>query len=403
MRRPCHERTKATERALLLAAFSVALGFGALIPVLPVYLAASSAESPWHEGVLPVVFLVAASLSAPLWGHLSDQVPRRRVVLGGLAGAIAAMVPFLAWHSVAALYTYQTIAGVSFGAVGPVALAMLYEIAPAQGQARGVAWFNSATLLGYFAGPAFGGWVTSLAGDLPAHQMVLLALGTQALLVSIALGAVASTTTSTPLSRDTPVRDEPTAKATQENSFVGTAVLAAFMIGAFEIGASLYARSPLHQGSSDVTGLFMACSAGMFLAQAILPRLPPRSARVRIARGCVAVSALLLAVMAIAHTPAALVVLGGLQGMALGLATGLLNFEAAASPRAIRGRMVGYQSSALNAGQAVGSAAIAGAFITLGAAGLSAVGTIALLTAAFVDVRWRAREAPREKPGRSAR
>ena len=378
-------RHAAAEGALLFAAFGAALAYGMLIPALPVYLAAAGAEWPWHAGALPVVFLAAASISAPYWGSLADRVPRRRVLLCGLAGAISATVPFLVQHSIAALYAYPAISGVAFGAVTPVALSMLYEAARPGARARSVAWFNGAALAGYFSGPALGGWIASLAVDLPGHRVVGLALAVQGLAAFMALLLVVATTRRAVPSRDD---DEPAeAPASQRaGRTVGAALLAAFLVGAFEMAASTYARSPMHFGASDVAWIFMACSSAMFVTQlAVLPRLPAAAPRPRIAVGCVTLSALLLALMGWAQTHLALLAFATLQGAVLGLAVGVLSFDAAASGPRSRGRLLGYQSAAVNAGQAAGSAAGAASVMALGSAGFAALGSLVVLAAALLQ------------------
>lgn len=371
------------EGSLLLAAFCAALGFGALIPVLPVYLAAAGASLPWHTGALPFVFLLVASVSAPLWGRLSDRIPRRRVLLGGLVIAAGAGLPFVAQHSVSTLYMYQALAGLSFGAVAPVALAMLYETTPAAAGGRGVAWFNGALLAGYFVGPAAGGWAAALASEVAPHRVVILAISFHALLVLIALRLVAQASHGRPFASAEKTGTLSSRPATA-NASIATALLAAFMIGAFEIGAALYARSPLHFGPGDVASLFMACSAAMIAIQiAVLPRLGPDAPRIYMAWACVAVSAVLLALIVFAQAHAALFAVAASQGAALGLAVGLVSFETAARGGATRGLLLGYQNAAMNAGQAVGSAAGTAAFVALGGAGLSLVGALVLLAGAL--------------------
>jgi DHA1 family multidrug resistance protein-like MFS transporter len=366
---------------LLFAAFSAALAYGMLIPVVPVYLAAAGAPASWHQAALPVVFLAAASLSAPFWGRLSDRIPRRRVLLCGLGGSVGALVPFLVQHSLLTLYAYQVIAGLAFGAVIPVALSMLYEDAARGDEARGIAWFNGSTLAGYLLGPALGGWTASLGAELPPHRALLIALALQALATLAALLLVLATTPSSARPRD---EGEIAPRPGRTRRAVAAALLAAFLIGAFELSASTYARSPLHLDGSDVAWIFMACSAAMFAVQlALLPRLPPRAPRVRIAFGCVITSAVLLALMGWAQAHAALIAFAALQGAVLGLAVGLLSFDAAASGARRRGQLLGYQNAAVNAGQAAGSAAGAASVMALGAAGLAALGSVVVLAAAL--------------------
>ena len=368
----------AGERALLLAAFSTALGLGMLLPLLPLYVSSTGDAATWHLGAAPVVFLAAAAGSAPLWGRLSDRVPRIRVLACGLAASAAAVLPFAIQHSVATLYAYQVIAGIAFGAVGPAALAMLYEARPPGTQALGVSWFGAATLAGYLAGPAAAGWIATLAADAQPHRPVLLALALQSALAVVALVLVAAAPAPRAAARASEVQ------SSHAGGTVAGALLVAFVIGGFEILASLYVQSPLHLGAREAAMIFSACSGAMLLAQLfVLPRLPAHVSRVRLAMRCMMASAVLLAAMGFVQPHGLLVAVALLQGAALGLAVGLLSFEAAASAGARRGSVLGWQNAALNAGQALGSATGAAAFVTLGAAAFPAFAAAILLATAL--------------------
>ena len=372
--------------AILLAAFSAALGFGTLLPLLPVYLAASGEEAPWHAGALPVVFLAAASISAPLWGRLSDRLGRAPVLIAGIAGTVVASAPFFLQHSLETLYGYQALAGLSFGAVGPVALASLYE-ATLDNRGRAVGWFGGATLAGYLSGPALGAGIAALSTQLPPHRVLQLALGTQAALALSALLLVVMAKRS-PVPAGSSAGSGATQVPRRRAIAVQAALLAAFMVGGFEIAASMYVRSPLHLGAKDVALIFMACSAAMIVMQlALLPRIAARAPRIELALGCITASAILLAVMGFVQAHSALLGLAALEGATLGLAFGLLNFETAASGGQSRGLLLGYQTAASNAGQAVGSAAGATAFLTMGVAAFPALGALGVLTVVFLRRR----------------
>lgn len=368
------------ERALLLAAFSSALGLGMLLPLLPLYLSAAGSELAWHMGALPTVFLACAALGAPLWGRISDRIPRLRVLICGLAASAAAVVPFMLQHSIGALYAYQSIAGLAFGAIGPVALAMLYEAREGNERALGVAWFGGATLAGYLAGPAAAGWIAMLAVDALPHRPVLLALALQSLLAVSALVLVVASA-----HRPGGAGALPETEGGKAWESVAGGLLVAFTIGGFEILATLYVQSPLHLGARGVAILFTACSAAMILAQvAVLPRLALRASRVRVAVNCLTLSAIALAVMGFTQSHGLLVALALLQGAALGLAGGLLTYQAATTAGARRGSVLGFQNAAVNAGQALGTVAGAAAFIGLGVAAFPALGAAVLATGAFL-------------------
>jgi len=373
--------------AILLAAFSAALGFGTLLPLLPVYLAASGAQGLWHNGALPVVFLAAAAVSAPLFGRLSDSTGRAPVLIVGIAGTVVASAPFFIQHSLEALYAYQVLAGLAFGAVAPVALAMLFETTAPDNRARGIAWFGGTTLAGYLSGPALGAGMAALSSQLPSHRVVQLALGTQAALALSAL-LLAVMAKRSPMPEAGALAASVTPVAGHRAIAVQAALLAAFMVGGFEIAASMYVRSPLHLGAKDVALIFMACSAAMIATQLVLlPRIPARAPRIELALGCITGSAILLAVMGFVQAHAILLALAALEGATLGLAFGLLSFEAAAVGGQGRGLVLGYQNAAFNIGQAAGATAGAAAFLTIGVSAFPALGALVILAGAFLARR----------------
>jgi hypothetical protein len=87
----------AAERALLFAAFSAALAFGTLIPLLPAYLAALGGAA-WHAGAVPVVSLfshVLWPLYVPFAALLLEPVRWRRKALAAFLAAGAAVGLYL--------------------------------------------------------------------------------------------------------------------------------------------------------------------------------------------------------------------------------------------------------------------------------------------------------------------
>ena len=74
---------------IFLAVFIDLLGFGIVIPLLPLY-AQTFGASGATVGLLITVYSLAQFLCAPVWGRLSDRVGRRRVILVGLAGSAVA-------------------------------------------------------------------------------------------------------------------------------------------------------------------------------------------------------------------------------------------------------------------------------------------------------------------------
>lgn len=350
-------------RAALAAVFSAALGYGTLLPLVPVYLgAAGGGDVTWHSGALPAAFLVAAAICAPAWGHVSDRAGRRTVIASGAGGAILAVVPFFMRHGLAQLYAFQALAGVSFGAVVPAALALVYETGDARSRPRRIGWYGTVLLGGYLVGPALGGWLAGLAESgarLAPHQIVQLALGIQAAAAALALGVLyfgapsdAAQQASEPRIQDRP---EP-AHAAEALVALVAAMLTAFLLGGFEIMTVLHLRTALGLGSSEVAVLFIACGTAMALIQLfIMPHVPERAARPGPGLALVGLSGMALAAMPLARTYASTIVLGAAIGGTLGLAFGILALGMASVSGARRGLALGAQNAAIAAGQAAGS------------------------------------------------
>lgn len=110
------------------------------------------------------VYLLAGSVSAPVYGKLGDLFGRKRVVLaaialfflGSLACAIAPTMPLL----IAA----RLLQGVGSGGVFVTVVAIIGELFPGRGGARYFAWFSICFAGSSLAGPVVGGVLTDFAG-----------------------------------------------------------------------------------------------------------------------------------------------------------------------------------------------------------------------------------------------
>ena len=84
---------------LYLPLFSVALGYGAVLPILPTLLerlhgGTDLGSLPWLAGLLTVVYIGAFAIAAPLWGRIIDLRGSRLVLLLGLLGYAASTFSF---------------------------------------------------------------------------------------------------------------------------------------------------------------------------------------------------------------------------------------------------------------------------------------------------------------------
>ncbi len=116
---------------LMLSVFTVSLGYGVILPLLPYMIerllgaSGDSAQVSRSTGLLTALYTLALFLFAPAWGHLSGRYGRRRILLIGLIGFSATMLTFAFIESLAAVYAERFLSGMFAAAVTPVALAAM--------------------------------------------------------------------------------------------------------------------------------------------------------------------------------------------------------------------------------------------------------------------------------------
>jgi len=124
-----------------------------------------------------------------LFGQLSDRVGRRRVLVGGLAGATAGLLLLALADSTAWLFVARAVQGASLGAVVGTAAAALVEAEPHGDHQRAALAAVLAQSGGSAAGPIVAG---SLAEWAPAPRQLCYALAAAAtVLIAVAVWRIA--------------------------------------------------------------------------------------------------------------------------------------------------------------------------------------------------------------------
>ncbi len=138
------------------------VGFGIVLPLLPIYARSFGAEG-LHVGLLVAVYSLVQLVMAPLWGRLSDRVGRRPVLVLGLLGSSLAYVAFARADSLAMLFLSRIVGGIG-GSTIPVAQAYIADVTTPSRRAGNLGLIGAAFGLGFVIGPALGGF---LAGASP--------------------------------------------------------------------------------------------------------------------------------------------------------------------------------------------------------------------------------------------
>ncbi|WP_158056577.1 MFS transporter [Halorussus halophilus] len=135
------------------------LGFGILIPVIPLY-ALEFGASEFVGSLLIASYSAMQFLFAPILGRISDRRGRRPVLLLSLSGSVIAWTLFGFAGSLAVLFLARMLAGAMGGNIA-TAQAYIADITPPEDRAKGLGLLGAAFGIGFIFGPALGGFVAS--------------------------------------------------------------------------------------------------------------------------------------------------------------------------------------------------------------------------------------------------
>jgi MFS family permease len=330
-------------RSAGLASVAFALTIAMLGTTLPTPLYGLYREQfGFSELTITVIFATYAAgviASLLLFGRLSDQIGRRRVLLPGLALAALSAAVFLLADGLALLIVARVLSGLSAGIFTGTATATIVDLAAPERRARATLAATIANMGGLGCGPLLAGLLAQWAGS-PLRVAFWVEL---ALLVPAAVGIWAMpepvTETRRPRLRPQALR-VPTGMRT---TFV-QAALAAFagyaVLGLFTAVAPDFLAQELGVTSPAIVGLVVfAVFAASMAGQVALELMPESGA---MSAGCVALIAGMAALaLSLAISSLALLVIGGvIAGFGHGLAfrAGLTAVNARA-PAAQRGEV----------------------------------------------------------------
>jgi len=151
--------TSASKGSLLvifLTVFIDLLGFGMVLPLLPLYAEKFGiAEHGWQLGLLMAIFSIMQFFFSPLWGRVSDRIGRRPVIIIGLVGSVVcyALFGFAAiQQSLPLLFISRMGAGIA-GATISTAAAYIADVTTKEKRAKGMALIGVSFGLGFTFGP----------------------------------------------------------------------------------------------------------------------------------------------------------------------------------------------------------------------------------------------------------
>ncbi len=360
-----------TMAVLMLSVFTVSLGYGIILPLLPYMIerllgaSGDSVQVSRSTGLLTALYTLALFIFAPPWGHLSDRLGRSRLLLIGLIGFSATMLTFAFIENLAAVYAERFLSGMFAAAVTPVALAAIGDLATTEEvRGRRLTFVSLAGISGFMLGPMLGVFISrsaanilSFAGAGASLAVPLVATAVLALLVSAAaVVAVPGTKRDDGAQqRDQPA---PVARSWLVPKLLALAFIVSAGVGVFEVGLALRGKQELALTQYQIALMFTECSVVMWIVQAIVfsPWIKPEKTRWFMAPALAILAIGLFLVPRASDFVLMLVVIGAVAASA-GILSPILTYWISRKAGKAQGAELGKQTAAARLGAAVGSAA----------------------------------------------
>lgn len=362
---------RATMVALMLAAFTVSVGYGVVLPLLPflierlIGMGVEVAQVSRHTGLLTAVYTLSPFLFAPMWGRLADRYGPRGVLLVGLVGFAAIMLIFSFVESLAAVYAERFLSGIFAASVTPVAAAAIGNFsATEQLRVRRFAFVSIAGITEFLLGPMLGVFVTRFAADIFS-----VALPTGSIAIPLAATALLTFGVTVVAALTVPgvsgnVRSQNAISTTFHDSpwLVPKLLILTFVVsagvGVFEVGLALRGTQELSLTPTQIAVMFTDCSVVMLVVQAIVfaPWFKPEMTRWLIAPALAVLAAALFLVPRACDFTLMLIVIGAVAASA-GILLPILTYWISVNAGRAQGWELGKQTAAASLGVTVGSAA----------------------------------------------
>ena len=154
---------------IFLTVFISMIGFGIVIPVLPVYAKNAPFQmNPTQLGWLVGIFSLVQLFSAPIIGKLSDRFGRKPVLLVSIIGTAVGYFVTGAAGAVWMLFLGRIIDGASGGNIA-TAQACIADVTPPEQRSKSMGFIGMAFGLGFILGPAIGGVLVQWGHEVPFY------------------------------------------------------------------------------------------------------------------------------------------------------------------------------------------------------------------------------------------
>jgi multidrug resistance protein len=246
--------------------FLLMLSVGIIIPNIA-YRAQELDASALSISLLFSLYSLMQFLFAPFWGHLSDRVGRRPVLLIGLVGNGLGLIFFGLSADLPWLYAARGLSGLMSSAALPTAMAYIADVTDDASRGRGMGLMGAAMGLGFIFGPGIGGALSRFGHAVPflvAGALNLATCAAAALFLKESLVRGAAPPAPAPLSSAWQAARGPL------RPFYLVAFLVPFAMAALETTFPLIIKDQFGYGAQEMGLMFLFMGSAVFLVQAFL-------------------------------------------------------------------------------------------------------------------------------------
>jgi MFS family permease len=371
---------------LFLTVFIDLLGFGIVIPFLPMF-AKQMGVGAFGAGMAMSIYSLMQFLCAPVLGRISDRIGRKPVIMLGLLGSAAGYVIY----GFAATFFWLMLSRALHGACAATistAQAYIADTTDEENRARGMGMIGAAFGLGFVLGPAFGGLLGQSSLRIPVFVAAALTFG-NFVFAGMRLPESHRPDRSAPVDLQhfiAPILALPRNLASHELSrLFAIAFLLTFALSSLEVTFALMVPAIYGYGAGGVgallafAGLMQAVSQGYILGKVVR-----RMGELRLARWGLIAMAIGFAPMGTLASHGALIALLAILSLGYGLASpSIASLISRSTASHMQGEVLGINQSALSLARICGPIAGGIVYNVMGPAapymGGAAVAVLALM------------------------
>ena len=149
-------------------------GFGLILPLLPFW-AEHLGANPTEIGLILTIYALAQFIFTPILGSLSDRFGRKPIIIGSLLIEAFSLALTGFAGSLVVLLIARFIGGIGASNIGS-AQAVVSDVTPPEGRARGMGMIGAAIGLGFVIGPVIGGILSPIGPAVPFIVAMVVAI-----------------------------------------------------------------------------------------------------------------------------------------------------------------------------------------------------------------------------------